>query len=223
MNYVIDKTEVYRYLGITGAAPDDATKKLIDKCAQELTAAVKPKFVRRTFRLSRTAGGYLMDGCGIELYGRTAEERLAGCTECSVLGATLGIEADTIIRRAQTEGMTAAVIYDACATDLIEKVCDGVQAEIAAEAEAQGEVITERFSPGYGDLPLDLQTKICAVLDTGRKIGVYLTEQLLLLPTKSVTAFVGIGKPENTGGRGCAYCDMRTHCAFRKTGKRCGK
>lgn len=213
MEYNIDKSEVRRYLGIPKET-DDITEGLIDECIRELTAAVRPKSVLRTFAITRDNNRLHLDECSITLTGNTADERLSGCTSCALLGATLGIEADNLIRTAQSSNMAKAVIFDACATDLIEKVCDRAQSELAEQAAEAGLLITERFSPGYGDLPLELQKDICSVLDLGRKIGVYLTNELLLLPTKSVTAFIGIGSAAAKGQRGCAYCTMKGSCRF---------
>ena len=51
-----------------------------------------------------------------------------------------------------------------------------------------GESIRPRRSPGYGELPLELSREILTKLDATRRLGVSLTESLLLVPTKSVTA-----------------------------------
>lgn len=213
MEYNIDKSEVRRYLGIPKET-DEVTERLIDECIKELTAAMRPKFVRRTFAITKDNSCIYLDECNMTLTGDTAGKRLSGCTSCALLGATLGIEADNLIRIAQSSNMAKAVIFDACATDLIEKVCDRAQSELAEEAAKKGLLITERFSPGYGDLPLELQKDICSVLDLGRKIGVYLTNELLLLPTKSVTAFIGIGSAAEKGKKGCASCTMKGSCRF---------
>ena len=51
-----------------------------------------------------------------------------------------------------------------------------------------------RFSPGYGDVPLDAQRDIFSALDISKNLSVYLNDSLLMSPSKSVTAFVGIKK-----------------------------
>lgn len=219
---VIDKTEVMRYLGAGGREADAVTAALIDKCVENMRNTLKPKYITREFDLIWRDGVPYLAECEVALVGETAAQRLCGCTKCALFAATLGIEADIFIRRAQSGDMAGAVIADACATDFIEKVCDSVQRDIAESADREGLMITDRFSPGYGDLPLELQTDICALLDTGRKIGLYLTDEFLLTPTKSVTALIGAGKPTGSGGRGCGSCNMRENCKFRKTGARCG-
>ena len=60
--------------------------------------------------------------------------------------------------------------------------------------QAEGIHFTDRFSPGYGDLPLDVQKNIFPLLDCERKIGLTLNESLIMSPSKSVTAFVGMAR-----------------------------
>ncbi len=62
----------------------------------------------------------------------------------------------------------------------------------AARAAAEGRALRPRFSPGYGDLAIDAQKDIFALLDCERQIGLTLGDSLLMSPGKSVTAFAGI-------------------------------
>ena len=219
MNYKIDKTEVLRYLGIKGN-PDPQTERLIEKCAKELCSAIRPKYTSHCFDLLYDGKNYSLMDCNTILSGETADSRLHGCSYCYVMAATLGHEADTLIRKAQVTDMARAVVYDACATDLIEKVCDCAEAEISSLAKSKGLYARQRFSPGYGDLPLSLQKDISRLLDTGRKIGVTLTDELLLLPTKSVTAFIGISPAPSADKpnckNSCENCNMANRCTYRK-------
>ncbi|MGN0575406.1 MAG: vitamin B12 dependent-methionine synthase activation domain-containing protein [Ruminococcus sp.] len=81
---------------------------------------------------------------------------------------------------------------------------------------------TWRYSPGYGDLPLSLQRDILLYLNAMRRIGLTVTEDSLLIPSKSVTAVIGISHtPVNRTKGGCAVCNMRESCAFRGTSGRC--
>lgn len=215
MKYKADKSEIRRYLGMAGEA-DAATEALIDECLETLSKTIRPKYLYRSFPITQTDDGYIAEQCNIKLFGKTAKSYLCGCTQCILLGATLGIEADNLIRISQSTDMTKAVIYDACATELIEKVCDSAQEEISELFSKQNLKTTNRFSPGYGDLPLSLQKDICNILDLQRKAGVCLTNELLLLPTKSVTAFIGAGSDVHTGHRDCSSCTMKDNCKFKR-------
>ena len=72
-------------------------------------------------------------------------------------------------------------------------LCDEINARILREAAKEGlRGMRRRFSPGYGDLPLEMQREVCAVLNMPKEIGVSLTDTLLMTPSKSVTAIVGV-------------------------------
>ena len=62
-----------------------------------------------------------------------------------------------------------------------------------------GCALRHRFSPGYGDLPLSVQPAFLAALDATRRLGITLTSSFLMVPTKSVTAFVGVARPSPGG------------------------
>lgn len=107
-----------------------------------------------------------------------------GTDRAYIFAATIGLGADRLISRYSTLSPSKAVIMDGCATAYIECFCDYLCSEIFA-VPAQ-----ERFSPGYGDLPLTMQKDIISFLNTNLNIGLSMTDSMLLTPTKSVTAIV---------------------------------
>ena len=112
------------------------------------------------------------------------------------------------------------ILPGADAAKMLEQ-CDQVEQELAHCL--PNRYRTDRFSPGYGDLPLSLQPKICAALDTQRRLGLYVTESYLMNPSKSVTAIIGLSDwPQMARIRGCTYCSMRETCKLRVGGKHCG-
>ncbi len=113
---------------------------------------------------------------------------LTGCGRVIMMAATIGAEADRERMKAAVKSPVEQLIYDAIGTEAVENVCD----RFCADMEKRYGSLTSRFSPGYGDLPLDYQREMIALLDTNRKIGLSLTESLLMSPTKSVTAIIGI-------------------------------
>ena len=134
--------------------------------------------------------------------------------------ATLGPGMDRLIRVSQITDMSEAVVIDSLASVAIEQVCN--QVDMIVSSLYPGEYLTFRFSCGYGDYPIDLQGEFLRILDAPRKIGLCTNKSSLLTPTKSVTAVMGISKnPIEKRKRGCAVCNMRENCKFRKAGLRC--
>ena len=114
-------------------------------------------------------------------------KNLDGCDGILLFAATVGVELDRLIMKYCKISPVKALIFQAIGAERIEKLCDQFCKDMAKE-----ENIKPRFSPGYGDLPLDLQKEIFAALDCGKNIGLTLNDSMLMSPTKSVTAIVGI-------------------------------
>ncbi len=225
MNLVPNKAEILRYLGYHSQKVDPQTEALIDDCIEELLKVAKPRYVYRIFTVQQDSLNetIFLPECNLTLSGRDIYEHLRECRKCAIMSATLGIEVDNLIRVTEAETMSRAVILDACATELIEKLCDFVELEIASLAAKEKRGINYRFSPGYGDCPLTLQNRIGDVLDTSRKIGLTITENALMIPRKSVTAFIGFTIQIKKNTNKCATCSMGGRCKFRMEGTTCGR
>lgn len=214
-----DVDEALRYLGAGGDAPEELRRQ-VAAAADELAAAVQPRYTYKIYDLDHTEGRICLRGAGVALTGETAERMLAQCDQAALLACTLGATFDAQLLAAQARDMARAVILDACGSAFVESGCDTVEQEIAARFPDR--YLTDRFSPGYGDLPLSLQPDICTVLDAARRLGVHVTESLILNPVKSVTAVIGLSdKPQMARIRGCGFCSMRETCLLRKGGKHC--
>ena len=212
--------EALRYLG-GGEGVPSALRAQAQRVADRLTAAVQPRYTYRVFPLVHGEEGIALEGAGLLLPGRSAKKMLAQCDRAVLLGCTLGAGFDAVLRAEQVRDMAAAVLLDACGSAWVEAGCDAAEQEIRARF--PGLYLTDRFSPGYGDLPLDLQRALCAALDSVRRLGVHVGESLLLNPVKTVTAIIGLSdRPQMAGIRGCEFCAMNQTCALRKGGKSCG-
>ena len=104
----------------------------------------------------------------------------------------------------------------------VEELCDRVEEEIRAGF--PGCSFPHRFSPGYGDLPIQLQGELLALLDAPRRIGLCASERHILTPRKSVTAILGISREAlpPVEERSCQRCFLRGRCQYRLRGKTCG-
>ena len=210
----IDPNEVLRYLGGGHAVPPEALLDEIDRGGRQLLNAVTPKVTWHAFSLS----DFSLEGTRVHLSGQDIRRHLDGCTHCVLLAATLGLEAEQLIRRAQARDLSQAVILDGCASAAIECLCDQVEDYLRKKVEEQGQFLTGRYSPGYGDLPLSLQPEFLRALNAQRQIGLTCNEQFLMFPRKSVTAVIGLSKTP-VGGcskTACDTCRMNSTCQFRK-------
>lgn len=121
---------------------------------------------------------------------------LCGCDRAVIFGATVGHSLDRLIARYGTVSPTRALMLQAIGAERIEALCDRFCEELSAEAAARGMETRTRFSPGYGDLPLAVQADLFRILDCPRRIGLTLNQSLVMSPSKSVTAIVGLSPKE---------------------------
>ncbi len=217
-----NRREVLQYLAWRGGEIPPDIDALIDSAMAETLSAIRPQYIWRPFDLEM-GERVRLPAAGLELPGADVRELLADCRQCVLLAATLGADFDRLVARTQPRDMALALVLDSCGSAAIEAVCDAAEAQIRAAL--GGDVcLTDRFSPGYGDLPLETEKPLVAVLDTARRIGLTLTESCILLPRKSVTAVIGLAStPQTKRFRGCAWCSLFENCAYRKAGRNCGK
>ena len=207
----LNRNEAVRYLGGAGISLNYRMDKLMDECEKEILAKANPKFLYTEVALP----------CEELTQGKDIENHLSGCRKAIVMCATLGAEIDKLIRISQISDMAKAVVIDSFASVAIEQVCSKAD-ELIAEKYPDC-YMTFRFSPGYGDYPIGLQQKILTLLDAPRKIGLTTNESCLLIPSKSVTAVMGLSdSPIERRKRGCAVCNMRDKCKYRRNGEHCG-
>lgn len=207
----LNRNEAIRYLGGAGIQLNKQMQSLMDECEKEVLEKAVPKF--RYIELDLP--------CDEIMGGNDIANHLEGCEKAILMCATLGADIDKLIRISQVSDMAKAVVLDSLSSVAVEQVCNNVD-EIIAEKYA-GYNMTFRFSPGYGDYPISLQQDFLRMLDAPRKIGLTTNDNFLLMPTKSVTAVLGLSKnPIERKKRGCAICNMRGKCRFRKNGEHCG-
>ena len=210
--------EILRYLRVRGESPEELRAQ-VETTARELAESLPPKFVYRAFPLEFGADGVTLVGSGVTLTGGLAQKMLQHCDTAVLLCCTLGMEFEQRLRAMERRDMGKAVSLDA-GSAWVESGCDAAEREIAERF--SGRYLTDRFSPGYGDLPLSLQPAVLAALDAQRRLGIHLSDSFLMTPSKSVTAVIGVSDtPQPARVRGCGYCAMRGKCEYRKGGTTC--
>ena len=209
----VSEKQVLHFLGYKGAKADEGVSALIQDLTDELTACVTPKSVCGIWDCQVEPPVVSLMGMRIHSQGLSAH--LEGCRRAAVFAATLGTGADLLIRKYSVSDIGKAVVAGAVCAAMIEEYCDRMEAEIAREEEVCGQYRTARFSPGYGDFELSHQKDILRLLNCGKRIGLTLTDGMMLIPSKSVVAVIGF-RQEKTDSKG--KCENCTHvdCALRE-------
>ncbi len=215
----IDREEALRYAGVR-EENGGVLHAQIEEIARACEARIQPRYVWRLMELRREGTQLFLAEMPLE--GQTARKMLAQCHHAAVLVCTLGASFDAWEKQVRARDMAQGLLLNACGSAYVEAGCDAAEAEIRSKL--PGKYLTDRFSPGYGDLPLSCQKTLLAWTDAMRRLGITLTDSQLMNPMKSVTAIIGIADtPQAAKIRGCAYCALRERCTLRKGGKTCGE
>ena len=207
--------EALRYLGYGTHGAEESTLKMVRECFDELKRRAKERIVYRVFDLHMDEAGLIEIG-NMRIESRSLSKNLKGCEKVILLGATLGIEVDILMKRYSCTDMARTVVMQACAAAYLEEYLDERQEVIAQEMKEEGYCLRPRFSPGYGDFSILHQRDLLAMTDTARRIGLTMTEGSMLTPTKSVTALIGLSKEyQDCHSKGCETCE-KADCIYRR-------
>ncbi|SEA12971.1 Vitamin B12 dependent methionine synthase, activation domain [Lachnospiraceae bacterium NK3A20] len=212
----IPRKEIYRYLGYRGIEPDESVRRRTEDCVQKLCAACTPRSIWKVLPLSSPSENVLITG-DMEIHSANLYRNMQGCEKAALLAVTIGQGVDLLIRRAELVSMTDAAIYQAAGAAYVEAVCDDVNRQIIEKAVKEGLYCRPRFSPGYGDFSLEHQKDFFRILEITKTIGVNLSDSLLMAPSKSVTAMIGMSRTAKPCViEGCESCGSRDDCSFRR-------
>ena len=214
-----DRREIWRYLGYRSRIPDERVLSAAERCIDSLDGVITPGFVSMECPL-RFAGGHVLEIEDMKIESVRLAAHLEGCTRVVLFAATLGIGPDRLMKRAAVSGSSDMVILQAAGAAMIEAYCSRKDDEIRSRARQAGLFARKRYSPGYGDFSLRHQQDILRMLQAPKKIGLTLTDSMMMVPSKSVTAVIGLSEAPAPTGERCEAnsCDLcgKTDCSFRR-------
>ncbi|MFQ5878039.1 MAG: vitamin B12 dependent-methionine synthase activation domain-containing protein [Acidobacteriota bacterium] len=190
-------------LGYRGPAQVPArTARLIDEVMRKGRGLLAPKAVYREVSVSAPEPGVTLIAGGIRTTSRSVRDRLGACRGAVVFAGTVGPGVDEWYRElTDSDQITRALLASAYGSAAAIALGSGLESIIGRRLEARGLRPTRRYAPGYGDWELSDQRPLLALLDAG-SIGIRLTEDCLMLPTKSISGIIGGSPPAAAGERG---------------------
>ena len=180
----INTKEVFRY---AGGGNDENTIKLLNECIDEVVNQLTYKVCY--CELPVNIDNDICDFDAFCVKSQNLATNLKDCNKVIVMGATVGITLDRLIAKYSRVSPVKALLLQALGAERIETLCDAFCEDMQKTLKI---ALKPRFSAGYGDLPLDTQKQIFKLLNLSKNIGLTLNDSMLMSPSKSVTAFIGI-------------------------------
>jgi len=182
----VELPKIMQYMRMGGVEPDAALAGRIAELRGRAAAEMRPA---RVWMRTAPPRKWLEESKALSM-------RLAGCRDVYLACGTLGAAFDAFQRRVSAFSGADALIVQAVGAAAVEEVMDSIESDIRGEL-SPGETLATRYSPGYADFPLSEQRTLLGLLDAPRRVGVSLTDSLLMVPSKSVSAVIGVRRGED--------------------------
>lgn len=213
----IDKSQVLRYIGYKGQRIDNITNNLIDESMDEILDIIEERYTYKILDISKLNGRVWVKDTSLELPGEDIKLLLKDSQSLILIGVTLGHKVDTMIRYYEKTSMAKTLILDACASVAIEDLISKLNTKLDNIVSKDNKMLTSRYSPGYGDLSIDIQGTLLDILESRKTIGLSVNSSNILIPRKSITAIIGIMDNQHKKVEiSCKNCNEYTICNFSK-------
>jgi len=114
----------------------------------------------------------------------------------------------------ETGDLLEAYITDLLGSLIVEKAMDLMQQEMETTFAKTGLKLSQRYSPGYCNWALVSQKEIFSAIPANN-CGISLTDSSLMIPIKSISGIIGIGKLISKKAYGCEICNNQS-CIYRE-------
>ena len=214
----IDKAEVYRYLGYPrGEIPAASISSLIDRQIKEAYKLIRPLCWYTIKRIKGIEGSMIFIEDSLVFTSNVISQALSSCYQAAIYLVTIGIGLEQKASELMRDGQALrGAILDAAGSEAVEKLALYFEEVIRREASTDGAEISRRYSPGYCDWDISQQKVLFQAMNSA-SLGVNLTRDCWMVPRKSTSGIIGIGK----SGRGiagfspCLLCD-KVDCPSRR-------
>ena len=189
----VNEREILRYIGVKDRQAAGELSVMIRECVAIAEKKLTYKVSYGEFDLAVADSIRLAD---MNINSKDLKKNLSGCKSAFVFAATVGIEIDRLIARYSATSPAKALIFDGIGAERIESLCDAFCRDMAQNKAREGYSLRPRFGAGYGDFSIEAQRDIFRLLDCPRTLGLTLLDSMLMSPTKSVTAIVGVAEKQ---------------------------
>ena len=192
----IDKKKLLNRIGYDGDhAPSARIDSLVDDYIENYYDLIAPSF-SRVIRDIKSVNDNLVDtGDTIVLKSYKVARLLERCEKVAFFACTIGNYLEDLSTYLADGGLVLqATVLDAIGSGTAEKMAVWVEQSIREDAGREGLVSSYRFSPGYCDWDVSQQEIVFRALGN-EAAGIALNDSMLMVPQKSVSGIIGIGRP----------------------------
>lgn len=198
--------DVYEQMGYRNATPDEQTAAETQRLLDEVAVFLRPRFLYT-----------VVSQLPAFQWGRIIDRQLQGSEAYALFVATSGTEYEAFQQRLLKEGdMVRVFVADALGSVIAEKTADRMEDTLQQSIDKLGWHRTNRFSPGYCGWHVSQQQLLFPLFGVKEPCGIQLTDSSLMVPIKSVSGIIGLGRSVRYLPYTCGLCDFKNCYKRRK-------
>jgi hypothetical protein len=187
---------------------------MAERALKEGLPLLEPLVLRRRVGVRKVIHQRLELEAGGRLSGPLIAAHMGGAGEVVLMLCTIGPRLEARVAEWMDQDMAYALALDGLGSAAVEALANEATLAVEAQAAAQGLNTTIPLSPGMVGWPVEVgQPQVLALLEPER-VGVRLTESGMMVPRKSLTLVLGLGREVSSRGRPCDYCNLREICRY---------
>ena len=198
------------------ASPKREVAEILHQAIQEGYQLINPKAIYDEVPVVEVKDDKIKLGDGLTLGTKNTVRSWRNLELLGVALCTIDSALEHRVSELFAEGdYSLALMLDSVGSVAVESLADSANYYICHKANNSGFKVGSRLSPGYSKWALEEQRTIFSLVP-GDKIGVRLTEQYMMIPQKSVSFCIGIGRAlVDEVGSPCRYCGKES-CPYRR-------
>ena len=194
----ITAVDIFAQMGYGSTMPDAQTQRETQAVVDDVRRWLRPQFC---YFVCRELPPFNMGGI--------IERQLRGSEAYACFVCTAGTEFEEWQQQLKNrDDMVRVFIADALGSVVAEKCADVMENHVQQSIEKLGWHHTNRFSPGYCGWHVSEQQLLFPLFE-GQTCGVRLTDSSLMVPIKSVSGIIGLGKEVRRLDYTCGLCDFK--------------
>jgi hypothetical protein len=211
-NLAVSLEMIEQAMGYRELRPPEYVAQLIPGYLEQAADHLNIRIGWRSYppgELSVTKERLLLPGGVVLNTGTIITRQLRGATALAVFLVSCGSGFDQWVRQLYSEGdHLAGYLCDTIGSEFAESAAAYVEALVREQATEAGVAASNRYSPGYCQWAVSEQQILFPLLPS-RFCGVQLLSSSLMVPIKSISGIIGIGKNVAHGDYHCSFCDLK--------------
>lgn len=194
IQYAIDKKAVYSLLGYK----KEKTKlpqimfDRVEKAFQDAERLIEARGAYIIRRIKKKGDPFTLLDSTTSLEGHSAINLLKNSFAVIFMAVTIGSGLENLAGQYTKEKQFEnALVLDTIGSEAAEASANALNSYLLTLARQAKKTLTQRFSPGYGDLPLFFQKDMFRELSLDG-LNIVLDKKFILYPRKTVTAILGV-------------------------------